>query len=105
MEWSLLAADASVRALDVYSTRRALSCGCNHEAILPAFIAGHTVAMAAYSGGSVIFDWYVARTLERHGHRRLAHIFTSVDLSQDAVFALRNLTLPEPIPGLHRFGK
>src|ERR1035441_8117282 len=70
VEWALLIADASVRGLDVYSTHQMLANGCD-ELILPDAISHHTAAMAAYSGATVVLDWFVARKLPRH--RKLAH--------------------------------
>ena len=95
-EWALLAADASSRALDVYSTHRALSNG-HPEMFLPNAIASHTPAMAAYSAGTVALDWYVAHRLGPH-HRRLAHILTMIDIAQDAPWAINNLFLSKPAP-------
>ena len=90
IEWSLLAADAGTRALDVYSTRIAIENG-GHEILLPSFIADHTSAMAAYSAGIVGVNFLVARALDRRGHRRLAHIVTMIDVGQDAPWAVQNL--------------
>ena len=94
-EWALLAADASSRALDVYSTHKALSeSSRNHEDLLPGFISNHSAPMAVYSAGTVALDWYVARKLELHHHSKLAHIVTMIDIGQDAPFAIHNLFLP-----------
>ena len=68
-EWGLLVVDAGVRGLDVYSTHQALQNG-NRELFLPHAIAGHVPAMAAYSGGTVVLDWYFARMLTRHHHQK-----------------------------------
>jgi hypothetical protein len=99
VEWSLLAADASSRALDVYSTHQMLANG-HHEIVLPKFIADHTPVMAAYSAGTVVMDYFVTRRLEKHGHRTLARLVTSIDLAQDAPWAVHNLflkRLPPPV--------
>lgn len=101
--WSLLAADASSRALDVYSTRQMLANG-HHEIVLPKFIADHTPVMAAYSAGTVVMDYIVTRRLERHGHRTLARLATSIDIGQDAPWAVHNLFLKRlPTPALWPF--
>lgn len=91
-DWSLIAADASVRALDVYSTHRMLDRGY-HELILPKAIANHTPAMAAYSGACVVGNVLAARYLVKRGHPKMAKFLLSVDVAQDGVFAVRNLTL------------
>jgi hypothetical protein len=92
VEWSLLSVDASTRALDVYSTHKMIENGY-HEIILPRFIADHTPVMAAYSAGTVAMDYFVTRRLEKHGHRKLAHLVTSIDICQDAPWAIRNMFL------------
>jgi hypothetical protein len=90
LEWSLLAADAGIRSFDVYSTHRMLQNG-GHELLLPRAISNHVPAMAAYSAGAVALNWWVARRLERHGHRQLARIATMIDIGQDAPWAIHNL--------------
>ena len=90
MEWSLLAIDASSRALDVYMTRYSLTHG-GREIFLPPFIVNHASTMAAYSAGAIALDWLVARRLERHGHRKLAHTLTMLDIGQDPPGAIANL--------------
>src|ERR1700677_2779536 len=103
VEWSLLAADASSRALDVYSTRQMIANG-HHEIVLPKFIANHTPVIAAYSAGTVVMDYIVTRRLERHGHRKLARLATSIDIGQDAPWAVHNLFLKRlPTPALRPF--
>ena len=92
LEWSLLAADASSRALDCYSTQRMLDRGW-HEIILPKAVASHPALMAGYSAATVAADWMVSRRLERGGHRQLARLVTMVDIGQDAPFAIHNLFL------------
>jgi hypothetical protein len=94
VDWTLIAADASVRALDVYSTHQMLKNGY-HEIVLPKFIADHTPAMAAYSTGCVASDYMVARMLIKHHHPKLARIVVAVDASQDAYWAVHNLTLKQ----------
>lgn len=91
-EWALLAADAAARGLDVYSTHWAMKAG-NTEAMLPGWIVNHPPVMAAYSGGIVLGQYYVARKLFPH-HRKLAHLITAVDVSVTAPFAVHNLSLP-----------
>lgn len=92
-EWALLATDAAIRGLDVYSTRWAYSAG-NKERFLPGFIANHTPVMALYSGGMVYAQYWVARKLSARRHRRLAYAMTAADISVTAPFAIHNLFLP-----------
>jgi hypothetical protein len=92
-EWALLATDAAVRGLDVYSTHRALSTG-NKEGVLPRAIANHPPAMALYSGGIVLAQYWIARKLVAHHHRKLAYVVTSADVAITAPSAIHNLFLP-----------
>jgi hypothetical protein len=92
IEWTLLAADASSRALDVYSTHEMLLKGW-HEEILPNFLVKNTAVMATYSAGTVALDYFVTRRLEQHHHRKLARLITAIDLGQDLPFAIHNLVL------------
>jgi hypothetical protein len=94
VEWGLLATDAGVRGLDVYSTHQALQNG-NRELFLPSAVVDHVPAMAAYSAGTVVLDWYFARLLTRHHHRTWAHVLTSVDIGTTAPWAVHNLYLPD----------
>lgn len=84
IDWQLLAADATVRSYDVYSTHYALTHG-GHETLLPNVIAAHPALMAVYSGGGVALDWFVTNQLIKHHHRKLARIYSLVDTGQ--VFA------------------
>lgn len=94
VQWGLLAVDAGVRGLDVYSTHQMMANG-NHEMFLPKAIANHAPAMVAYSAGSVALDWWVARKLVQHHRPRLAKIVTMVDVGQVAPWAIHNLFLPQ----------
>lgn len=89
-ELTLLTIDASSRALDVYSTHQMLENG-GYEIFLPDAISHHTPLMALYSAGSVALDWFIAHKLKKHGHRRLAHALTMIDIGQDAPWAIHNL--------------
>lgn len=91
-EWALLATDAAVRGLDVYSTHWAMKAG-NKEGTLPGWVVNHPSVMTLYSGGMVAGQYLVARKLSRH-HRTLAHLITAVDISVTAPFAVHNLYLP-----------
>ncbi len=92
-EWALLASDAAARGLDVYSTHWALTAG-NKEGTLPGWIANHPPVMALYSGSIVVAQYWTARKLFAHGHRKLAYVITATDVSVTAPFAVHNLFLP-----------
>lgn len=89
---SLIAADASVRALDTYSTHLMLSRG-NRELFLPKWIADSTPRMAAYSGLCVVGNALVAHWLVKHKRRRMADMYLAGDAAQDAPWAIHNLYL------------
>jgi hypothetical protein len=91
-DFVLLTGDAGVRSLDVYSTHWMLQNG-DHEMILPDLIAHHVPVMAAYSGGSVLFNWWVMRRLE-YRHPKLSHTLMMVEIEQDGYYAIHNLFLP-----------
>lgn len=93
-EIALLAADAGARALDVYSTHQMLQNG-NRELFLPKVIASHPATMAAFSGGMVAMDYFAARRLERHRHKRMAHLATMIDAGSVLPWAIHNLYLPD----------
>ena len=93
LEWSLLATDAAVRGLDVYSTHWAMQAG-NKERVLPGFIANHPPMMALYSAGMVAAQYWIARKLVAHHHRKLAYVVTSADVAITAPSAIHNLFLP-----------
>lgn len=95
IDWALLAADASARTLDTISTRMDLTapCKCNREAVLPGFIANHTGTMIAYSAGMVGVDYFAARMLVKHHHRRMTMALQIADFIEVMPMAVHNLTL------------
>ena len=94
VEFGLLVADAGIRSLDVYSTNRCLGQG-NREMFLPAAIASRPAAMAAVEAADIAAVSWLARRMEKRGHRRAARILTLIDFAQDAPWAIHNLYLPE----------
>jgi hypothetical protein len=94
VEWAMLASDAGGRALDAYSTRWSL-CNGNREKFLPDFIVNHTGRLAVFEGGMVTADYFVARSLIRRRHRKLARIILLADALQVWPWAIRNLTMPK----------
>ena|ERR1700721_171786 len=87
----LIALDAGVRALDVYSTHQMLDNGYR-ELILPRAIADHSVSLSLYSGSVVVADCWLMRRLKRH-HPKMADWAVSVDAGQDGFWAVHNLFL------------
>jgi hypothetical protein len=92
-EWALLASDAAVRGVDVYSTHWAEAAG-NKERCLPGFIANHTPVMALYSGGVVYSQYRIAKKLTNHHHQKWAHAISAVDIAVTAPSAIHNFYLP-----------
>jgi hypothetical protein len=88
---------AGYRALDYFSTRRALAGGA-HEVILPqwvvnnrgTFIAFEGLATASEVGGSV---WLI-----RHGHRRMARAMNTVSIGLGVRSVINNYTEPLVFP-------
>jgi hypothetical protein len=97
IEMALLASDAAVRAVDVYSTHRMLQQG-NRELFLPGFIANHTPVMALYSGAMVYADYKAASMLQAHHHTRMAKMVLLADQLQVAPWDLHNFALPNHKP-------
>lgn len=89
-------ANLGTRALDAYSTRRAVGSGNlgNEEVSLPKSIAGSNVGMGLYSGGVALGDYLLQRALAKHGHPKLAHALTLGDIGYDLPYGIHNLTLP-----------
>ena len=101
VEWSLLASDASIRSLDMYSTKRMLDQG-NRERLLPMFVAGHPAVMGLAEGADVAGQWWVARRLSTR-RPRLVHAITAIDLVTDAPCAVRNLLIGAVVWLVERF--
>lgn len=88
---------AGYRALDYFSTRRALAGGA-HEVVLPqwvvenrgTFIAFEGLATASEVGGSV---WLI-----RHGHRRMARTMNAVSIGLGVRAVVNNYTEPLVFP-------
>jgi hypothetical protein len=91
-ELALLAGAAVARGLDVYSTRRALSCECNREMELPGFVADHAWTMSLYSASEVGLQYWMARKLSVK-HPRLAKAVTLFDLATTSASVGHNLSL------------
>ena len=105
-ELRLLAADAGIRALDVYSTHQMLANG-NRELFLPTAIAKRPLAMGSLEAGDVAAVWWIGRKMEKHGHRKLAHTLAMIDFAQDAPWAIHNLYLHSSTlhPSNKRYGR
>ena len=93
LDWSLLAADAGTRGLDVYSTHEVQIQPGGHEMFLPQAIADRPWAMAGVEAGDVLTVWWIDKQLIKHGHRKIARCITLADIGQDAPWAIRNLFL------------
>lgn len=92
-EWALLASDAGVRSLDVYSTHQALENPMNKEDFLPHFVAYHPAVMSGMEVGIVGLEYLAMRKLNHH-HPILAHLVPIVDAAIDGPYAIHNLYLP-----------
>jgi hypothetical protein len=106
LELGLLAADAGIRALDVYSTHQMLANG-NRETFLPTAIASRPAAMASLEALDIAGVWFISKRLQAHHHAKLAHLVTMIDFAQDEPWAIHNLTLGKKrneirLPPVHR---
>jgi len=98
LDHALYTSIATYRALDYFSTRRALAGGA-HEVILPqwvvdsrgTFIAFEGLASASEIGGSI---WLV-----RHGHRRMARAMNMMSIGLGVSAVVHNYIQP---PAAHR---
>ena len=95
VETVLLASDAAVRGLDMYSTHLMLQNG-GHEKVLPDFISHHVAVMALYSEGTVALQYWTARKLTAHHHAKLARFMTEIDIAEDVPGAVHNLWVHGP---------
>lgn len=104
LELSLLMGNAVVRGLDTYSTRRALTapCQCNHELILPHFLADSTPRLALFSAGAVGLEFFLARRLAPR-HPRLARLALLIDIAATSVSVGRNLAARTGLEGGREF--
>lgn len=85
--WALVALDAGIRSVDVYSTHRMLVNG-NREILLATAIASRPAAMAAVEGVDVVAVAWGAWKIHRARWLPLA------DACVDAPWAIHNLFLP-----------
>lgn len=94
LTWSALAADASMRGLDAYSTTVMLDHGC-HEMILPNFIASHPSTMSAFGASVVVLNYFSARKLGRR-HPFMRWLVPAADAASTGSFAIHNFFLKSP---------
>jgi len=73
LDWSGLAAAATLRGLDYYTTEKALEYPrYAHEAQLPEALVKNKPAFAAFQAGTVVLNYGAYRLLVRHNMRSLA---------------------------------
>ena len=94
VEWSLLAADASVRTIDTITTRQMLERG-NQENILPQFVVNHTPILIGVEAGMVGINYLLARELYKHNHQRVARVITGIDVASTGYWGIHNIVLPD----------
>src|SRR5882724_9172944 len=91
---ALFSADATVRALDGYSTVKLLNdpCHCFHESDPIAPKGGSIAAEAAFQAGTLAAVYGSAWLLNRHGHHKLARTLLMLDVASESYAVGRNLT-------------
>lgn len=91
---ALFSADATVRALDGYSTVKLLNdpCRCFHESDPIAPKGGSIAAEAAFQAGALAAVYGGAWLLNRHGHHKLARTLLMLDVTSEIYAVGRNFT-------------
>jgi len=91
---ALFSADATIRALDGYSTIKLLNdpCRCFHESDPIAPKGGSIAAEAAFQAGALAAVYGGAWLLNRHGHHKLARTLLMLDVASESYAVGRNLT-------------
>lgn len=91
---ALFSADATVRALDGYSTIKLLNdpCRCFKESDPIAPKGGSIAAEAAFQAGALAAVYGGAWLLNRHGHHKLARTLLMLDVASESYAVGRNFT-------------
>src|SRR5882762_9256921 len=91
---ALFSADATVRALDGYSTIKLLNdpCRCFHESDPIAPKGGSIAATAAFQAGALAAVYGGAWLLNRHHHAKMARALLMIDIGSESYAVGRNFT-------------
>jgi len=91
---ALFSADATVRALDGYSTVKLLNdpCRCFHESDPIAPKGGSIAATAAFQAGALAAVYGGAWLLNRHHHAKMARALLMIDIGSESYAVGRNFT-------------
>jgi len=91
---ALFSADATVRALDGYSTVKLLNdpCRCFHESDPIAPKGGSIAAEAAFQAGALAAVYGGAWLLNRHHHTKMARALLLIDIGSESYAVGRNFT-------------
>lgn len=98
---ALFSADATVRALDGYTTVKLLNdpCRCYKESDPIAPKGGSIAAEAGFQAGALAAVYGGAWLLNRHGHHKLARTLLMMDVASESYAVGRNYTrTPESKP-------
>ncbi len=85
--------DSAARALDAYSTHRALQPKGNEEMFLPSAIAKSQPSLYGYSASVVLSEYLGYRFLAAHHHEKIARWLPYVDSVVVLPYAIHNLVL------------
>jgi hypothetical protein len=96
VDFTLLAADVTIRGLDAYSTRHDLNQG-DRERFLPSFVVSQAAPLITFEASMVGVDYVIASELTKHHHSKLAKLALSIDLSATTPYVINNLLLGPPI--------
>ena len=87
------ALDTTVRALDAYSTHRALKEKGNREMFLPSEITNSQRSLYCYSASVLLSEYLGYRFFVAHHHEKIGRWLPYVDSALVLPFAIHNLTL------------
>jgi hypothetical protein len=97
---ALFSADATVRALDGYTTVKLLNdpCRCYHESDPIAPKGGSIAAAAAFQAGALAAVYGGAWILNKHHHTKMARALLLIDIGSESYAVGRNMTRSKPVP-------
>ena len=102
VDFSLAAADLTIRTLDIVSTHQLLAspCNCFHEDD-PLSPGGKSVLpLALFQVGISAALIESSRLLEHRGHRRIGRLLLLVDITSESIAVSHNMTRSAPPPRL-----
>lgn len=100
-DWSLTAALYASHAADYLSTEQCVHGARCREVVLPQFLVHRNGLFAAYEFATASLETAGAYELSKHGHRGLARVIQSVNVSYTAKVVAHNYELGWQAPTQH----